>query len=154
MKTLTFQIDIDAPASRVYEQMLGLKDKKTYEQWTAHFNPTSTYEGNWAKNSKIYFVGTDPDGKKQGMIAVVKENIPHRFVSVSHIGFIDGDQQMAVQSENPAWGDMLENYAFTERDGRTTVDVRVDSDDQYVDEFNKSWVAALRQLKADCEKRS
>jgi len=152
MKTLTFQIQIDSPASQVYEQMLGLKNKQTYEQWTALFDPSSTYEGDWAKGSKIYFLSKDQEGKKHGMVAVVKENIPNEYVSVSHIGFIEGDQEVQVESEDPTWGEMLENYTFTEESGTTTVDVSVDTDDKYVDYFNKAWVLALEKLKVDCEK--
>jgi hypothetical protein len=46
MQKLQFKIVIHATAQTVYETMLGLKNKSTYEQWTAAFNPTSTYEGN------------------------------------------------------------------------------------------------------------
>lgn len=152
MKTLTFQIQIDSPASHVYEQMLGLRDKQSYERWTALFDPSSTYEGDWAKGSKIYFLSKDQEGKKHGMVAIVKENIPNEYVSVSHIGFIDGDQEVQIESEDPNWGEMLENYTFTEQNGTTTVDVRVDADDKYVDYFNTAWVLALEKLKADCEK--
>jgi len=45
MKKIHFQKDIAASAEKVYEMMLGLKDKTTYEHWTSAFNPTSTYEG-------------------------------------------------------------------------------------------------------------
>ena len=51
MKKLHFKIAISAPLSVVYDKMLGLSSKKNYEQWTALFNPTSTYEGNWKKGS-------------------------------------------------------------------------------------------------------
>ncbi len=45
MEKLQFTIDIPAPAQQVYEAMLGLNDKSTYESWASVFNPTSTYEG-------------------------------------------------------------------------------------------------------------
>lgn len=56
MQKLQFKKEINASAQKVYETMLGLKDKATYEYWTATFNPTSTYEGSWDKGSKILFV--------------------------------------------------------------------------------------------------
>lgn len=52
MKKTTFNINIDAPADRVYDVMLGISNKETYEQWTAPFNPTSTYEGSWDKEAR------------------------------------------------------------------------------------------------------
>ncbi len=59
MKKIQFNVNINAPASKVYDCMLGINNKITYEQWTALFNPTSTYEGTWNKGSKILFLGTD-----------------------------------------------------------------------------------------------
>ena len=64
MQQLQFTIEIKAPAQKVYETMLGLKDKSSYEYWTKTFNPTSTYEGTWAEGGKILFVGVDEKGKK------------------------------------------------------------------------------------------
>ncbi len=64
MKKLQFKISIDAPVTRVYDFMLGTTSKSTYEQWTALFNPTSTYDGSWNKGSKMLFTGTDEKGEK------------------------------------------------------------------------------------------
>ncbi|HAA00483.1 MAG TPA: tungsten formylmethanofuran dehydrogenase, partial [Flavobacteriales bacterium] len=47
MKKLQFKKEIKASSQKVYETMLGLKDKSTYEFWTSAFNPTSTFEGSW-----------------------------------------------------------------------------------------------------------
>ncbi len=55
MKKLQFKKEINATAQKVYETMLGLNDKSTYEYWTAEFNPTSTYEGNWEKGKQNSF---------------------------------------------------------------------------------------------------
>jgi hypothetical protein len=49
MQKLQFKVSIAAPATKIYDTMLGLTSKATYEQWTALFNPTSTYEGSWDK---------------------------------------------------------------------------------------------------------
>lgn len=93
MKKIEFKEQIKASVKKVYETMLGLNDKATYEQWTAEFNPTSTYEGNWDKGEKIYFVGTDENGKRVGMISEIADNIPYEFVSIRHIGMLDGEKR-------------------------------------------------------------
>jgi hypothetical protein len=49
MEKKHYKIEINAPVEKVVDVMLGLSDKGTYEQWTALFNPTSTYEGSWEK---------------------------------------------------------------------------------------------------------
>ena len=65
MKKVQFSQTIHAPAEKVYTAMLGLENRETYQQWTSVFNPTSTYEGTWDKGSKIFFVGTDENGKRE-----------------------------------------------------------------------------------------
>jgi len=84
MKKLQFTKSINAPASRIYDFMLGISNKSTYEQWTSEFNPTSTYEGSWDKGNKILFIGVDDKGEKGGMVSRIAENIPNRFVSIQH----------------------------------------------------------------------
>ena len=88
MKKIQFKQEINASTEKVYNTMLGIDSIKTYEQWTAIFNPTSSYEGNWEKGSKMYFVGTDSSGKKAGMISEIADNIPFKFISIRHYGML------------------------------------------------------------------
>lgn len=151
MKKLQYQIEINAPASVVYNKMLGIDNIETYQQWTEAFNPTSTYEGNWEKDSKIYFIGTGEDGKKGGMVSKIKENIPNKFVSISHLGFLVDDKEVTEGPEIEKWSGSLENYTFFEAEGITTVKVEVDVAEEYVDHFNEYWDKALIKLKEICE---
>jgi hypothetical protein len=52
MKKLDFNTTINARVSKIYDCMLGINNKSTYEQWTALFNPTSTYEGSWENDKR------------------------------------------------------------------------------------------------------
>lgn len=151
MKKITFKTQIKAPAKRVYETMLGLNDIATYEQWTAEFNPTSTYEGNWNKGEKMYFVGTDENGKRGGMISEIAENIPAEFVSIKHIGMLDGETEITSGEQVDPWAGSLENYAFQESNGITTVTVEMDTAEDYMDYFNGTWPKALKTLKKIAE---
>lgn len=83
MKKLKYVISVNANAEKVYKIMLGINNVKDYEQWTSAFNPTSTYEGKWDKDSKIYFVGTGEDGKRGGMVSEIAENIPNKVVNLN-----------------------------------------------------------------------
>ena len=151
MKKITLTAQIKAPAQKVYEAMLGLNDKATYEQWTAQFNPTSTYEGNWTKGEKMYFVGTDENGKRAGMISEIVENIPAEFVSIKHIGMLDGETEITSGEQVDPWIGSLENYAFHESSGITTVTIEMDTAEDYVDYFNGTWAKALNVLKKMAE---
>lgn len=152
MKKLQFKKEIKASAQKVYETMLGLKNKNTYEFWTAAFNPTSTYEGNWEKGSKIYFVGVDGNGKKGGMISNIEEHQPAKFISIKHYGFLDGDTEITTGEQVEKWAGGCENYSFQEKKGITTVTVDLDTIDEYLDYFNDTYNKALDKLKEISER--
>jgi hypothetical protein len=84
MKNLQFTVKINTPVPKVYDLMLGISSKSTYEQWTALFNPTSTYEGNWNKGSKMLFVGFDENGEKSGIVSEIVDNILNQYISIRH----------------------------------------------------------------------
>ncbi len=148
MKRLHYHIEINAPAAKVADTMLA---KATYKQWTEAFNPTSDFEGSWDKGSDIQFTGISKEGKKEGMVAEVMEHIPNEFVSLRHYGVLDGEK---VIKEGPAvegWAGALENYTFSEKNGKTTLTVDVDCQEQYLDYFDNAWPKALDKLKTLAE---
>jgi hypothetical protein len=147
MKTKKYKIDINAAANKVYNLMLGLENKKTYEDWTALFNPTSTYEGSWDKGSKMMFVGTDEQGKKGGMIAEIAENIPNKFISIKHYGILENGQEILDGPKVEGWAGSLENYTFSETNGVTVITVEVDTNEEYINYFDETWPKALDKLK-------
>ncbi len=152
MQKLHFTTDIQAPAEKVYKAMLGLNDIESYKEWTAAFNPTSSWEGSWDKGSKIYFIGLDENGKKGGMVSQVAENKPAEFVSIRHYGYLDGDQEITTGEEVEKWAGGHENYTFEENNGVTKVTVDLDTIDEYVDYFQKTYPKALEILKKQVEK--
>ena len=152
MKKIQFKVNIDSPANKVYDTMLGMSDKSTYEQWTALFNPTSTYDGNWDKGSKIYFLGTDEKGEKGGMVSEISDNIPNRFVSIRHYGLLKGNVEITEGPEVEKWANGFENYSFEEKNGTTTVTVDLDTAEDFVEYMNQTYPKALDRLKELCEK--
>ena len=152
MEKIQFKKEIRASAKKVFNTMLGLENIKTYEDWTAVFNPTSTYEGSWEKGSKIYFVGFDDSGKKMGMVSEIVENIPFKFVSIRHYGMLDGDNEITEGPMVEEWAGLLENYSLSEQDGVTTVTVDSDTTAEYVDSLSATWAKALNKLKEIAEK--
>jgi len=52
MNKLQFKVSINAPVNKIYDFMLGINSKSTYEQWVSIFNPTSTYEGDLSKSTR------------------------------------------------------------------------------------------------------
>jgi hypothetical protein len=151
MKKLQFLVRINEPSAKVYDVMLGISDKSTYEQWTSMFNPTSTYEGSWTKGSKILFVGIDENGKKGGMVSEIAENTPNRFVSIRHRGLLKDDKEITEGPEVEKWAGGFENYSFDENDGVTSVSVDLETSEDFIDYMNQTYPKALDKLKEVCE---
>lgn len=143
---------INAPVNKVYDVMLGISNKSTYEQWTALFNPTSTYDGSWIKGSKILFIGTDEKGDKGGMVSEIFNNIPNSFISIRHYGLLKGNVEIIEGPEVEKWANGFENYTFEEENGTTTVTVDLDTTEEFLDYMNQAYPKALEKLKEICEK--
>lgn len=152
MKKLQFKVSINAPVSKVYDLMLGIKSKSTYEQWTALFNPTSTYEGTWEKGNKILFIGVDEKGEKGGMVSRIVENTSNKFVSIQHYGLVKADKEITEGPEVEKWANGLENYTFEENNGTTIVTVDLDITEDFEGYMNEAYPKALDKLKEICEK--
>lgn len=131
--------------------MLGLSDRSTYGQWTAAFDPSSSYEGSWEKGSKILFTAVDEQGKRGGMVSEIAEHIPHRLVSIRHLGILDGDKEITEGEEVEKWAGGMENYTFEEQDGATKLTVELDATPEFAAYFNEQYPQALEKLKALCE---
>lgn len=151
MKKLKFTISIQAPAKKVFDRMLGISNKSTYEQWTAIFNPTSTYEGNWNKGSKMLFTGTDEKGERGGMISAIADNIPNQFISIRHYGLVKANEEITEGPEAEKWANGFENYTFSEYNGTTTVTVELDTSPDFWDYMQEAYPKALDKLKEICE---
>ena len=151
MEKLQFNVNINASMTKVYDFMLGINTKTTYEQWTAVFNPTSSYEGSWEKGSKILFIGVDEHGEKGGLVSRIVENIPYQFVSIQHYGLIKADKEITDGPDVEKWANGLENYTFVENKGTTTVTVDLDTTEDFSDFMNQTYPKALDKLKEICE---
>ena len=151
MEKLQFKIEINAPASKVFDFMLGMTNKSTYQQWTALFNPTSTFEGSWEKGSKILFIGSDELGEKGGMVSEIIENIKNQFVSIRHYGLVKNGVETTDGPEVEKWANGFENYSFIENNGVTLVTVDLDTAEDFLEYMNQTYPKALSKLKEICE---
>jgi uncharacterized protein YndB with AHSA1/START domain len=145
---LHFNISIDAPVEKVYRTVL---DEKGYAEWTAVFNPSSHFQGSWKKGSKIRFLGTDQNGTMGGMVSLIRENLPNKFISIEHRGIIKEGKVIMRGPETEEWAGGLENYTFKELNGKTLFLVDVDANHKFKSYFEHTWPKALNKLKTMCE---
>lgn len=149
MELLQFKIEINAAKEKVWTTML---DDKTYREWVKAFHAGSYYEGSWNKGSEIRFIGSDENGKLQGMYSRIKENDLHQFISIEHLGIVSNGVIDTTSDEVKKWAPSFENYTFTEANGKTLLKVEMQSPSEYKTMFEKMWGEALQLLKALCEK--
>ncbi|WP_157357065.1 SRPBCC family protein [Arthrobacter sp. U41] len=136
MEKLRYSVTIDAPVRDVWTTMLN---DATYREWTSVFNSDSYYEGNWSQGSEIRFLGPDGDGSVAGMIATVEENRPHELISLRYIGQVVNGEDDTTSEAAKAFMGAHEKYAFSAAGGVTTVDVELDSEEEFVAMFDEAW---------------
>ena len=151
MEKLRYSVAINAPVQDVWTTMLN---DATYREWTSVFNSDSYYEGDWSQGSEIRFLGPDGDGSLAGMIATVEENRPNELISLRYIGQVVNGEDDTTSEAAQAFMGAHEKYAFTAAGGVTTVDVELDSEDEFVAMFDEAWPLALEKLKDIVEARS
>lgn len=150
MQKIHHTIHINAPREKVWDTMLN---KDTYQVWTKPFNPTSSFEGTWEQGTDMKFIGVDENGQNMGgMYSRVKENRPHEFISIEHLGMITDGVIDTTSEEVKKWTPAFENYTFTPVEGGTEVSIELDSPDEYAPMFEEMWPKALQILKELAEK--
>jgi len=144
MKKKQFKITINASVEKVFADMLGTE---TYKKWTSVFNPTSNFEGTWGKNEKIIFLGTNKEGKKEGMIGIIREYEPNKYVSIEYTGLLDGDKEITSGKEVESWIGSHENYSYESNGDQTVVTVDLDVAEPFLEYFEETFPRALEKLK-------
>lgn len=145
MERIEKSIFINAPVEKVWDTMLN---DETYRTWTAEFNPSSYFEGDWSLGSDMRFLGEGEGGVVGGMLAKITDNQKYEYVSMEHYGIINGDE---IDESAQEWVGAKEAYTFESKDGGTELKIEVDVSSEEKDNMSGSWDKALAKLKEICE---
>lgn len=146
VKRIQFQRTIEAPASVVWETMLGAE---TYPRWTAAFAEGSYYEGSWDRGSRIRFLVPSGDG----MVAEIAECRPNEFLSIRHLGFVAKGIEDTESETVRAWAPAYENYTFNSVAEGTKLVVEQDVTEDFEQYMKDAWPKALELLERLCRDR-
>ena len=147
MEHLEYKVEISAPARVVWETML---QEDTYKQWVAKSWPNSTYYGKWEEGEEIRF-GSDNDG---GTLAKLDKVTPYKNIVARHIAIVNSDGSLDRESDiAKGWVGTTEEYQFTERNGKTTLKVIIETTPEWRNMFDDGWPTALSDLKTLSEKQ-
>ena len=100
-----------------------------------------------SQDSKILFLGPGEDGKLEGMVSRIAENRPHEYISIEHVGLIQGGKEDTTSEAVKKWAPAFENYTFREKNGGTEVLVDMDVDEAHKKMFEDLWPKALQKLR-------
>ncbi|PZU85262.1 MAG: ATPase [Chryseobacterium sp.] len=141
MKKLKYQIEIDAPAEKIWDI---LWNEKTYSQWTYYFSPDSNMVTDWQVGGKTYFTDSS---KKNGMVSTIERIEEPKHLIFKHIGELHNGVEDVDSEKVKAWNGSLEAYYLEENNGKTTLKVEVDSNDEFKDMFDNGFNKGLEVIK-------
>lgn len=136
MKTIQFNIAINAPAERVWE---SLWSDAGYRHWTEAFQQGSHAETDWQEGGPVRFLG--PDGS--GMYSTIESaKRPTEMIFLHH-----GEVRNGVAQPPAPWAGARERYFLHEENGGTRVEVVLDGNDEMAAYFLSTFPVALERLK-------
>lgn len=140
MEKQVFNISINAPREKVWNT---LWNDDTYRAWTAPFAEGSHVQGDWKKGSKVLFL----DGKGDGMVSAIEENIPNEYMSIKHLGEVKKGIEDVDSPRVQQWSGAHENYTLKTVNGKTELKIDMDIAEEFKDYFETTWPKALDKIK-------
>ncbi len=145
---MEYRININAPRERVWNTLWA---DDTYREWTAVFAEGSRAETDWKKGSKVLFL----DGKGQGMVSTIADNIPNEFMSIKHLGMVKDGIEDVDSEEARKWAGSFENYTLRATNEGTELTVTMEGatiPKDFEHYMAETWPGALDKLKVLCER--
>ncbi|CAN5490078.1 hypothetical protein BH11BAC1_BH11BAC1_25660 [soil metagenome] len=145
MKNVKFSTSINASAKKVWQVLWS---DSTYRQWTGPFQEGSYAVSDWKEGSKIQFLSPKGDG----LFSVIEESRPFERMVFKHLGEVKNFQEQPETKESAEWIGSKEIYILKESNGITTLDVSLDSSNEFTEYFEKVFPKALEIVKQLAEK--
>lgn len=140
MKTLTFNIEINAPKEKVWSV---LWEDVSYRKWAAVFCEGTYAVSDWEEGSFIQFLM--PNG--EGMHSVIEKKIENEYIAFKHLAMVENFEILPVDAATHEWVGAMEAYRLEAVNGITVLEVKVDTTDKYVDFFNIAFLKVLAIIK-------
>ncbi len=140
MLKLDFKIQIAASASKVWQV---LWNDLTYRKWAAVFREGSYAVTDWKTGSKAHFLIPEGDG----IYSIISESRPNEYMEITHLGDIKNFKEQIGNDEQKSWVGSKEIYSLVEVKGETTLSVSLQSLEDFVEYFSKTFPPALDKIK-------
>lgn len=140
METLKFEIDIQAPAEKVWQT---LWNDDTYRRWTATFSEGSHAVTTWNEGDRIQFLGPEGDG----MYSLIDKKVNNAYMAFKHLGEVKGGREIPPDENAQRWSGAMETYTLTESNGSTHLISTVQVEDDHISYFREKFPKALAVVK-------
>ncbi|WP_010227213.1 SRPBCC family protein [Gillisia marina] len=149
MKVLKFSTDINAPREKVWDV---LWTEETYKKWIKAFSKGEDLEtiSEWKEGEPITFM----DSKGNGMQSRINKMAPPEMMVFQHLREIKNREVQSPTPESKKWEGALESYQLTEKNGSTSLLVKMDTVKEHEDFFNEAFPEALNTIKNLAEEKS
>ena len=140
-KPIVKQISINAPASKVWDVLFS---DSTYRIWSSVFSEGSYFETDWKVGSKALF--TDQEGF--GLLGVITQNIPNELLAIEYNGQLaQGVEDFTSQEVLDGINGSTETYNLSESDGITTLNVSLNTNENWFEMMDEGWSKAVLKIK-------
>ncbi len=141
METLKYQIEINAPAEKVWDV---LWNEKTYSQWTYFFSPDSVMQTDWKVGGKTYFTDS---GRQNGMVSTISRIQEPEYLVFEHIGELRDGVEDVDSEKVKVWKGCQEAYYLEQNEGKTTLKVEVEIDSSHKEMMDNGFLKGLEIIK-------
>lgn len=144
IEKLVFEIDIRTSPENLWHK---LWHNGNYTLWTEPFCEGSYISGKLAYGERVHFLTPSGEGMYSDVVWVVE----NQLVVFSHIGMMEDNRELPVDSETEKWTGCFETYKLSENGELTNLKVEVDAIPGYADYTKTAFPVALQRLKSLAE---
>ena len=144
MQKMQFSIEIEAPREKVWQTLF---DDKTFRDWGSIIDEGQYMEGVLVEGSEVQFMSSE---NGLGVTSVIEKLIPHEYIAFKQI--VD-TMDSGKQEREKEWTGGMESYSLTEKDGVTSLTVKIDVPPGQEETFGDRLPKALERVKILAEKK-
>lgn len=143
MKEIQFSIKINASKGRVWRT---LWEDVTFRDWASIIDEGTYMKGVMKEGNEIQFISSV---NGYGVTSLIEKLNPNEFVLFKHGA---DTKESGQQEREKEWSGGTESYSLTEKNGVTTLIVKIDVPQEQEETFNIKLPIALERIKILAEK--
>lgn len=143
MKEIQFYIEIKASKERVWAT---LWEDVSFRDWANNIDEGTYMKGKMKEGNEIQYISSE---NGYGVTSLIEKLNPNEFVLFSHLA---DTKESGQQEREKEWTGGTESYSLIEKNGVTTLIVKIDIPQEQEETFNVRFPRALERVKTLAEK--